>query len=403
MQTAPGQVPVIPLSLPSPENLSQLRCDLLNWYDLFRRPLPWRRRPSLYGTWIAEIMLQQTTVPAVVPYWQRFLIRFPDIHALAAASEEELLALWSGLGYYRRVRRLHQAARLIVAEHAGRWPRSRDAWLELPGIGRYSAGAIASIGLGERVPAVDANARRVITRWVSASAREAESLANAELEDIAARAVDPQRPGDWNQAVMEFGALVCRRVSPTCGECRLARHCRAHAAGRVDEVPPPLLWPSPTPVLIATLVVRRRENVLLVPAGAAPAVRMSGYGRPERGDITGLWQGLWAPPCSPWYRYPVARGLGTVHRPIAAVALSAWRRWLVGLDSVQAGDWSDLGSLSHAVTTYKLHLHITAVSIGGRLALPDGVRWYRPGGRRNPPLSSLAKKILARSIELLRE
>ena len=145
-----------------------LQRDLLRWYDNMRRPLPWREQPDLFGTWISEIMLQQTTVKAVIPYWHRFLARFPDVAALATASEEEILREWSGLGYYRRARLLHRAARLVMKERDGQLPRSRDEWLQLPGVGAYTAGAIASIALGEKVPAVDANVRRSVARALGA-------------------------------------------------------------------------------------------------------------------------------------------------------------------------------------------------------------------------------------------
>ena len=156
--------------------VTAMRRDLLAWYDAEARRLPWRERPSLYGTWISEIMLQQTTVATVIPYWERFMARLPDVGALAAADESEVLTLWSGLGYYRRARSLHQAARQIAADHAGRLPTDAVGWRALPGVGDYTAGAVASIGAGERVPAVDANARRVLTRWLCDSEAAAAEL-----------------------------------------------------------------------------------------------------------------------------------------------------------------------------------------------------------------------------------
>ncbi len=158
------------------QTIRRLRRSVLAWYDARRRDLPWRRDPTLYGIWISEMMLQQTTVAAVVPYWQRFVARFPDVAVLAAATEPEVLEHWSGLGYYRRAQHLHAAARAVVANHGGRLPLSVEGWRALPGVGPYAAGAIASIGLGLPVPAVDANVRRVITRWVAADAVAGEAM-----------------------------------------------------------------------------------------------------------------------------------------------------------------------------------------------------------------------------------
>ena len=147
------------------QRLDERQRRLLVWYDAVARDLPWRRETTLYGTWIAEIMLQQTTVRAVAPRWSTFLERFPDVSTLAAAAESEVLAAWSGLGYYRRARLLHRAARELRDRHGGRLPTSHDQWRALPGVGEYTAGAIGSIGLGLPVAAIDANVRRVLTRW----------------------------------------------------------------------------------------------------------------------------------------------------------------------------------------------------------------------------------------------
>ncbi len=232
----------------SQDDIDARRRALLAWYDAHARDLPWRRRPSLYGTWVSEIMLQQTTVTTVTPRWPDFLARFPDVQALAAAPEAEVLAMWSGLGYYRRARNLHAAARAIVAAGGG-LPRTLAGWRALPGIGDYAAGAIASIGLGLAHAAVDANVRRVLTRWACRSGPEAATLGPRDLQRLAQQHLDVQRPGDWNQALMDLGAEVCRSDQPRCPGCPVASWCAAALAAATDEVPPAAPgagpWPCP--------------------------------------------------------------------------------------------------------------------------------------------------------------
>ena len=215
------------------------RSRLLDWFDDHQRELPWRQNRSLYGTWISEVMLQQTTVAVVVPYWEKFLTAFPDVAALAAATEEDVLSHWSGLGYYRRAHQLHAAARMVVADLGGALPRDREGWRALPGIGPYASGAIASIGLGERVPAIDANSRRVLSRWLVSDPAAAVKLQPAHLELTGGTLVDEARPGDWNEALMELGALVCRAADPRCQVCPIGGLCRAGVAGTAGRIPSP--------------------------------------------------------------------------------------------------------------------------------------------------------------------
>ena len=189
---------------------------LLKWYRRARRDLPWRKTSDPYAIWVSEIMLQQTRVAAAIPYYERFLERFPDVATLARARESSVLARWSGLGYYRRARMLHQAAK-IVAKHG--MPRDSDGLRELPGIGEYTAAAIASIAHGEPVPVVDGNVERVASRYMAAH------LSKRETREKMAAWISRRFPGDFNQAVMELGATVCTPKSPSCGVCPLARDC----------------------------------------------------------------------------------------------------------------------------------------------------------------------------------
>jgi len=213
----------------NPRDLRVLRQALLDWYDANHRDLPWRREPEPYRTWVSEIMLQQTRVAAVLDHYSRWMERFPTVQALAAAREHSVLAMWSGLGYYHRARRLHQAAKVIVRERRGEFPRTAEAWRELPGIGRYTAAAIASIAFGEPVAVVDGNVVRVLGRIFGSSPNVEGNWQRAES------LLDRSRPGDFNQAMMELGATICTPRSPQCLICPLITWC----ATRGTEEPKP--------------------------------------------------------------------------------------------------------------------------------------------------------------------
>jgi A/G-specific adenine glycosylase len=215
----------------------ELQRALLSWYDVHKRPLPFRSGVTPYRTWVSEIMAQQTTMAVVVPAFTRFLARFPDIKTLADADEAEVLKMWAGLGYYTRARNLLRAAQTIRDSHGGIFPNEFSAVVGLPGIGRYTAGAILSIAFGKPVPVLDGNVARVFSRLF---AIEEDVKAPATVKALWARAaelVDAARPGDWNQALMELGATVCAPESPRCGECPLAKACTAKARGIQDRLP----------------------------------------------------------------------------------------------------------------------------------------------------------------------
>lgn len=195
----------------------RFRRNLLRWYAAHGRDLPWRRTRLPYRIWVSEIMLQQTRVAAVLDYYRRFIRAFPTVKALAAAEESSVLAQWSGLGYYRRARMMHRAAQLIMAEHKGRFPRTSAGLRELPGIGRYTAAAIASIAYSEAAAVVDGNVQRVLSRLLAAE--------SPDIWQTAQQLLDPARPADFNQAMMELGATVCTPKAPKCGECPVVRFC----------------------------------------------------------------------------------------------------------------------------------------------------------------------------------
>ena len=242
--------------------------DLLDWYDANARELPWRGERDPYRVWLSEIMLQQTQAETVKAYYARFLERFPDVFALARAPEEGVLKLWEGLGYYSRARNLHAAAKLVAGELGGAFPRSAAELRRLPGVGPYAANAIASIAYGEVAPALDGNQARVLSRVL---AWENELRTPFDLKEEALTLISRERPGDYNQALMDLGAGVCLPRSPRCERCPVAAHCRALADDAAQDFP---RKPAPVPkkeedwsILLmlcnGRLLVRRREGGLL--------------------------------------------------------------------------------------------------------------------------------------------
>lgn len=217
--------------------LTAFRKQLLAWFRQFQRDLPWRHTRDPYCVWLSEIMLQQTRVAAVIPYYERFLERFPNVRALAAASEEEVLRLWSGLGYYSRARNLHKAAQKIVAEHGGEFPSRPEDVLALPGIGNYTVAAILSIAFDQRQAVLDGNVARVLARLGAVRGGLRESTCWQKLQKRADACLEPKSPGDWNQAMMELGATLCAPKSPQCLLCPVAQFCEGRKLGIADLLP----------------------------------------------------------------------------------------------------------------------------------------------------------------------
>jgi A/G-specific adenine glycosylase len=244
---------------------------LLAWYDLNRRDLPWRENTDAYRVWVSEIMLQQTRVDVVRPYFLRWMQQFPTLDALARADVDSVLKQWEGLGYYSRARNLHGAARMVRERLAGVIPQTSDELRTLPGVGDYTAGAIASIAYNQSVPAVDGNVRRVLSRLFDIDAPTAASV-RTQAEQV----VDPERPGDFNQALMELGATVCLPRNPRCSTCPLDHHCLARAHGTVEQRPG---------VKVKAPVPLERVNALI--ALDRNQVRLTK--RPGSGLLAGLW------------------------------------------------------------------------------------------------------------------
>ncbi len=243
---------------------------LLEWYGKNARELPWRSDTSAYKTWISEIMLQQTRVEMVIPYFNRWMDQFSDIYTLASADEQVVLSAWEGLGYYSRARNLHRAAKHVVETFGGQLPRSSELLKSLPGIGDYTAGAIASIAFGEDVPAVDGNVRRVLARYFDVSLPARSFSGAKELRRLAEAHLPPGRAGDYNQALMELGALICRPKNPLCSACPIAEGCRAYLFDLQALRPVTAPGKKMPHLTVTAAVIRRDDQVLLAqrPPGA---------------------------------------------------------------------------------------------------------------------------------------
>ena len=257
---------------------------LLRWYEAQKRDLPWRRNNHFYPVWISEIMLQQTRVEAVTPYFLRFMELFPNVEALAAAEESRVLAAWSGLGYYSRARNLHRSAKTIAA--AGE-PRDFYSIRALAGVGDYTAAAIASIALGEARAAVDGNVMRVISRLTNDAADIKAGETRRRFAEEAAQLLDRRRPGDFNQAMMELGATVCTPKTPDCGRCPVARFCGAHAAGTAAQLPVKLGGKAAREARLDVAVLAREGRVFLIER-ASNERRLAGFRElPGKKDVPG--------------------------------------------------------------------------------------------------------------------
>ncbi len=256
---------------------------MLSWYGKAQRDLPWRRTTDPYRIWVSEIMLQQTRAQAVIPFYERFLERFPTVEELAAAEEGEALALWSGLGYYSRARNLLRAARRI--REAGAFPREYDGIRALPGVGNYTAAAVASIAFGLPYPVVDGNVLRVAARMENDASEIGSARTRARFSEIVATWLDRRRPGDFNQALMELGATVCLPRAPRCAACPVADLCRARVEGTVFSLPVKLRKGTPVRLESRFLVARRRGRILLRQE-SQKARRMAGFwGLPTPEDL----------------------------------------------------------------------------------------------------------------------
>ncbi len=260
------------------QDIPALQRDLIAWFAAHGADLPWRRVRDPYRVWLSEIMLQQTQVATVIPYFERFLERFPTVEALAAAPLDEVLKLWEGLGYYSRARNLHRAAQAVVAEHGGAFPATVEGLRSLPGIGRYTAGAIASLAFGVDAPVLDGNVIRVLARLFDIADDVGAAATKARLWALAESLVPPGQAGAWNEGLMELGRVICTPKSPACDVCPVAAHCLARARG-VQDARPVKAPRARTPHYDVTAAVIRREDGRILIAQ-----------RPLDGMLGGLWE-----------------------------------------------------------------------------------------------------------------
>ncbi|PDO11393.1 MAG: A/G-specific adenine glycosylase [Candidatus Reconcilbacillus cellulovorans] len=282
---------------------------LLDWYRRHRRDLPWRRTRDPYRIWVSETMLQQTRVETVIPYYERFLERFPTVADLAAAPEADVLKAWEGLGYYSRARRLHEAAKVIVERYGGVFPDDAAAVAALPGVGPYTKGAVLSIAFGRPEPAVDGNVMRVLSRFFLIRDDIAKPATREKMEALARRLIPEDAAGDFNQALMELGATVCVPKAPTCLVCPVMERCGAYLAGEEEELPVKAKAKPPR--------TERRLVAWIVDGEGRLLIRR----RPERGLLAGMWE-LPHVEARPSSGADVAAGEAAV-KPSEAVAESA--------------------------------------------------------------------------------
>jgi A/G-specific adenine glycosylase len=268
--------------------IAAFRKQLLGWFRQYKRDLPWRRTQEPYRIWLSEIMLQQTRVAAVIPYYERFVERFPDTHALATAPQEEVLRLWSGLGYYSRARNLQRAAQEIVAKHGGVFPHAEKDALELPGIGSYTAAAILSIAYDGKYAVLDGNVARVLARIFAVRGDLHDAKRWQSLQKSADALLDPKSPGDWNQAMMELGATLCTPQSPQCLLCPVTQFCQARKLGLAESLPAPRKKRATENITLAVAVLLDpRGRTLLLPPPKSP------QGTAAHGQVSALVSKLW--------------------------------------------------------------------------------------------------------------
>jgi A/G-specific adenine glycosylase len=322
---------------------------LLAWYRRERRDLPWRRTRDPYAIWVSEVMLQQTQVKTALPYYERWIRRFPNVRALAAAGEDDVLQLWQGLGYYSRAKSLLRGARAVVERHGGELPKDVELLRALPGIGPYSAGAIASIAFGLREPVVDGNVRRVLCRLRALRGDPTRAPLAREIWRIAAELVDGASPGDFNQALMELGATVCTPRQPRCDVCPLARQCVARSHGDVERLPETPPRRASTPVHMVAAIVFRGSRVL---------VEKLAHDAPR-------WAGMWQFPAT-----EVAR------RESAEQALRRAVREAAGIE-IDVREKATV--VRHSVTRYRITLDAYRCRAArGRTRAGGLVRWIEP-------------------------
>ena len=354
------------------EWLARVRADLVVWYRQAGRSLPWRDTQDPYRILVSEMMLVQTTVAAVVPYFARFLDRFPTVETLASADEGDVLKIWEGLGYYRRARQLQSAAQVVMRLHGGVFPRDPIAIRALPGVGRYIAGAIQSFAFDQPAPIVEANTQRVLARWLAWPGELQSTRTQSRLWDASARIVPETGSGEFNQAFMELGALLCVPRVPLCLTCPVAFHCHARQEGLQDRLPVVRARVAPKAVAEACALIRRGDRYLILKRGA---------GR--------LWEHFWEfPTLHLGGANPAGRSLG------ADLDLATGLAELTGLE-VEVGPVAT--TVRFGVTTHKVQLNVhNATWQSGEVTLRPGwveAAWVHPDQLADYTLGSATRKV----------
>lgn len=332
---------------------------IVAWQRLHgRHSLPWQQTRDPYRIWLSEIMLQQTQVATVVGYYERFLARFPDVNTLAHAAEDEVLALWSGLGYYSRARNLHLAAQRVVAAHAGRFPPTAAALMQLPGIGRSTAAAVAALAYGERCAILDGNVKRVLARHAGIAGWPGDKNVENDLWQCAESRLPEQNLAAYTQGMMDLGALVCTRIRPDCARCPVAGNCVARAENRTDALP------GARPK--KTLPERQTQMLLLLDRGELLL---------EKRPAHGIWGGLWSLP---------------EVDPAADCTRHCRQRWGYAVEAQHA-----LPPLVHGFTHFRLTIRPVRLHLAPRTTTPPGHVWLPLADVLDAALPAPVRKLLA--------
>jgi A/G-specific adenine glycosylase len=355
-------------------DLRVLRKNLLAWFRQFQRDLPWRKNKDAYRIWLSEIMLQQTRVAAVIPYYERFLERFPTVNALAEAPLEEVLRFWSGLGYYSRARNLQRAAQQIVAKHAGTFPQSESAVLALPGIGAYTSAAILSIAFDHQHAVLDGNVARVIARLFATRGDLRQPARWQKLQRTADELLERNAPGDWNQAMMELGATICTPRAPKCLLCPVAKYCAALKQGIQEEIPEKRKKRATVAVaLAAAIFVDSQNRTLLLPP---PRV---GKEEVTADHVPTLVSKMW--------HFPT---IAVAKDPRRELARHLKREFALGDESIRS--LVALPRVRHSVTYRQITVFAFRIPLP-RLPLFDGAKTVALNDLGSVPISNLTRKI----------
>jgi len=350
------------------EIVDQIQQELLAWYRENKRDLPWRKSKDPYRIWVSEIMLQQTRVDTVIPYYERFMRLFPTVEALADAPEDQVIKAWEGLGYYSRARNLHQAAKEVAANHQGKVPRDLAEISKLKGIGSYTAGAILSIAYDQKAPAVDGNVMRVFSRIFAIDDDISSAKTKKKMERIAEALIPEGAPGDFNQALMELGALICTPTSPQCLFCPVRPVCHAYRLGLEEELPFKKKAKPPQLVDVVMLVIARDDSWIVEK-------------RPEKGLLSGLW------------------GLPTVERNPGESPTEAAKRYC-DTNGIPSANYTVKGEFEHIFSHRHWRVVVVKVPVQqGEFPFPLNWMWIRPEELGDKAFANVYRKALPWCME----